>query len=561
MKAKVNVNSDGMKQFFAAHGEKVAFGVLLALTAFIGYSASQVQIYGEGATGYGPNNPKNAATLAKEVAQARTNVETSHDPKRTDLPAVLVKDGVALPKEEFGAIIARLFLSKLDPAKFGGIEWNRPLRDMKTRRVEPTYLAAQGVRASFHVGALKFNAEPKIRGEEWVCVTALVPNQQQIDEYRSAFQNAADPKTNSIPKYGIYEIRRAVVDPNAPADAPINWEQDATLLNLAEHVNVPMATWDGTSRELAEIKYAQWPYLTQPLPPVADSTTLGEWCAHVPEVPMFQPGAAAAPQAAAPAVPQGGVFPNPNNPNNPAAPVVEAAEPAAGAEGPPPYYLLRFFDFNIEPGKAYRYQIRLVFKNPNEGLNLAFLEKPELAVGPTREAPWSNPSPPALFPILENYFAGDLDPANGDSEPTSNVAARIWAPKFGADIFFEYAKRLRGAVLNASGEAFFRVPGKPESANVKTEVVSNAMLVDFSWERRDQQQRTAEGRPISRPSEVLLLSPRGELMITTQLMHWPQWEEFKGLVAGGAPPGPVPPGPPGPNPVPPVPGPGPFQLK
>jgi|GEM_PF-2901474 len=560
MKAKVNLNSDGMKKFFVTHGEKVAFGVMLALAAWVGYSAYQVPVYGEGAPGYGPGREKNAVMLVTEVGQARTNIDTSHDPKRTDLPAVLAKDGVALPKEPFGEIIARLFLAKLDPAKYGGIELNRPLRDTKTRRVEPVYLAARDVRASFHFGALMLGAgdAKSVKGEEWVCVTALVPNQQQIDEYRNAFQNAGDPKTNAIPRYGIYEIRRAVVDAGASADAPINWEQDATLLNLAEFIDGPMSTWDGTSRELAEFKYTQWPNapLTQPLPPVADSTTLGEWCAHVPEVPMFQPGAAAAPvQAAAPAAPAGGVF----GPANGAAPVAPVAEPAAGAEGPPANYLFRFFDFNIEPGKAYRYQIRLVLRNPNEGLNLAFLEKPDLAVGPTRQAPWSNPSPPAAFPILEQYIAGDLEPANGDSEATSNVAVRIWTPKFGADIFHEFTKRYRGAMLNANGDVFFRVPGKPEAAKVSSDVVSNAMLIDFSSERNDLRQRTAEGRPISRPSEVLLLSPRGDLMICTQLMNWSQWEQFKVLVDGGAAPGP---GPAGQIPVPPG-GklPGPFDIR
>ena len=39
MKAKVNLNSDGMKKFFVTHGEKVAFGVMLALAAWVGYSA------------------------------------------------------------------------------------------------------------------------------------------------------------------------------------------------------------------------------------------------------------------------------------------------------------------------------------------------------------------------------------------------------------------------------------------------------------------------------------------------------------------------------------------
>jgi hypothetical protein len=565
MKAKVSLNSEAIKKFFIAHGEKVAFALLLAAAGWVGYTASQIPVYGEGGTaggGFGPGKPKTAQDLADEVNLARQNISSSD--KRMNLP----EDGIAQPKVTFGEIVDKLVAASINPAAFGGHQWNRPIRENRSRRKEPVYLAARDLRASFHRGAIQVaNGDQKgVEGDEWICVTALVPNELQIAEYRRAFENAGDARANAIPRYFVYRLRRAEVDPNpSAAEKPIDWEKDAQVIDLSQSIDAVMARWDGNTRERAEPKFTQWPYLTQPLMPVADSATIDESVAHVPEIPIFQPEAAApgAAPAAAPPPPASGVFAKADPAAAAAAAAVPVQEPAAGAPQPPANYLFRFFDFNIEPGKAYRYQIQLVLFNPNKGLNPAFLENPALGEGDYRDAPWSKESPAAAFPYLEHYFAGDLEPANGDSEAQSNVAIRKWSPRFGADVFHEYVKRLRGAVLNTTGaDVYYRVPGKPEAASAKEDMTSNLMVVDFSWERLQGRQLTAEGRPINRPSELLLLSPRGELMIRTQLMHWPQWAEFQTLVAGGPAAG-TGPGPgTGPIPTPPSDSrPGPFNLR
>jgi hypothetical protein len=54
------------------------------------------------------------------------------------------------------------------------------------------------------------------------------------------------------------------------------------------------------------------------------------------------------------------------------------------------YLLLRYFDVDVEPGRLYRYRIRLTNLNP------AFAENdvpPEVSEGEQRQSPWSDPSP------------------------------------------------------------------------------------------------------------------------------------------------------------------------
>src|SRR5689334_1422016 len=141
MKAKVNLNSDALKKFFVTHGEKIGFATMLALAGWIGYSASQIPVYGEGNTaGFsGGGKPKTSKDLSNDIQAAEQNVKNSHT--RMDL----AQDKVAPPKEKFIDIVQRLFLSRINPGYFGGIEWNRPLQDTKSRRTEPSYLAAADV--------------------------------------------------------------------------------------------------------------------------------------------------------------------------------------------------------------------------------------------------------------------------------------------------------------------------------------------------------------------------------------------------------------------------------
>ena len=80
-----------------------------------------------------------------------------------------------------------------------------------------------------------------------------------------------------------------------------------------------------------------------------------------------------------------------------------------------PYQLFRFFDFTVEPGKRYRYRVRLVLVNPNYGLNPADLEDEKQSqvkfledAGAGKERGWSEPPEAVVVPRDVRVLVGSV---------------------------------------------------------------------------------------------------------------------------------------------------------
>ena len=109
------------------------------------------------------------------------------------------------------------------------------------------------------------------------------------------------------------------------------------------------------------------------------------------------------------------------------------------------FLLFRYFDFDVESGMAYRYQVRLKLRNPNFDLpaeELAGADM-EIAKGEERETPWSNVSNPDYVRSTSNYFLKDVErePYREDKvkATTRDVAALSmyeWDTKVGA-VFYD----------------------------------------------------------------------------------------------------------------------------
>jgi len=525
-------DSAKLKQFLIERGEKIGLGVAVVLAGLLGYGAYSLASY-----------EKKPSDLASDYETASRVFATS----KLDAAAA----GITLPP---GKVIDELneAMRPVSPGLFGGTEWNAPLFDNRARRTEPAYLALRDLRAVFKYAPINVKVGsggaqgPQTRavGEEWLTVTGLIPLEEQEAEYAKAFANAADAKTNAQPRYGLYKIQRAEVtspDPNVP----VAWDQIEPV-DLKVAISDERAKWAGDGPQYVDAAAARLP-VTQPLPPLANKSDLGDWAAHLPEIGAATVEEKPAAQQVAPVVT-----------GQPAAadPFAAGAAPAAAAAPEPAptetaktdvkqkYLLFRFIDFNIEPTKYYRYRVKLVLNNPNYNLNPAQLEKPELAQGETREAEWSEPSPPAGVPVLERYFAGNVKSPGGDLEPTIDVAVKQWMPNFGADAFYEFKDYLRGALLNdAAAQVAYIIPGKLVGTQAAAPVETRSLLADFSWERASAKQRGPgsglDAKPITRPSEVLLRTPRGELVITTQLGDWSLRDEMKAVAdaKGAAPQG------------------------
>ncbi|HEY4232386.1 MAG TPA: hypothetical protein VGM76_03100, partial [Lacipirellulaceae bacterium] len=114
-----------------------------------------------------------------------------------------------------------------------------------------------------------------------------------------------------------------------------------------------------------------------------------------------------------------------------------------------PCWLLRFFDFSVEPGKKYKYRVQLVLQDPNQtseagrmvssdSLAAAVINrlKPEKAdkngkKKPFRTTEWSDPSPTVSIPLAGNVRVAAAKPASDrfNDEPTTTLLVE----SFGSD--------------------------------------------------------------------------------------------------------------------------------
>lgn len=99
--------------------------------------------------------------------------------------------------------------------------------------------------------------------------------------------------------------------------------------------------------------------------------------------------------------------------------------------------LFRYFDFDVQPGMAYRYRVKLKIRNPNferppeEVTDEAFTKDPE------RGTDWSNISNASVIPNSVDYFLKDVerDPSRDDKVRSTKAVANIsmfeWDSKLG----------------------------------------------------------------------------------------------------------------------------------
>lgn len=89
--------------------------------------------------------------------------------------------------------------------------------------------------------------------------------------------------------------------------------------------------------------------------------------------------------------------------------------------------LFRYMDFDVRPGFAYRYRVKLALRNPNFERPPEELLDRSAADGAERETPWSNESNVAVVPESVNYFLEDVDrdPVNESKPAPSRPLARF----------------------------------------------------------------------------------------------------------------------------------------
>jgi hypothetical protein len=102
--------------------------------------------------------------------------------------------------------------------------------------------------------------------------------------------------------------------------------------------------------------------------------------------------------------------------------------------------LFRYFDFDVQPGYAYRYRVKLKLLNPNYERDAAEVEDPSVAEGESRTTPESNISNVAVMPSSPQYFLKDVEhhPLVDEGRRSRDVASVTiyeWHKKLGTQVY------------------------------------------------------------------------------------------------------------------------------
>lgn len=365
------------------------------------------------------------------------------------------------------------------------------------------------------------------RGQRWVVVTGVIEHRQQIEAYRTALRRASftDPRRD-WPNYVYFRVERAEVRSG----------HDQRALDWTGRPVRPMyyrqRFWAHPSQEIVDARYIPPPRsgisLVFPLGPRLDR----EWGSEVshPRIVLQEERAQEearqrlAVQQWRDALAQftrsyGLLEPDSAMPGLTA----QAFAPTDSHLVGPEYLLFRYFDYDVEPGKAYRYRAKLMLANPNYRLPPELVEQEKTAELPYLESQWSEPSPIVGVPRHTQVLVVDADPRTSE--------ATLMMVYFSADtgeFVAETVEARRGQLLNFYDRPF---PGKTDQAPStpvslfdpmkptprtmplrKMDYVTDLILLDISGgDRLPAREQSTE------PVRLLLMDKDGNLVVRDQL--------------------------------------------
>lgn len=193
-------------------------------------------------------------------------------------------------------------------------------------------------------------------------------------------------------------------------------------------------------------------------------------------------------------------------------------------------WLLRFFDFSVEPGKKYKYRVRLVILDPNQSsssryVNADYLdgsviarikkEKKGTKATPYRLTEWSKPSATVSVPLAGNVSVASAKPATDqfNSEPKTTLLVQ------------SFGKDEKGNAIQAAKEKEFQRGGVANMTEDTEVLVDQNRAIDpykafkFQTDITVADIRGGERltREVSRPAQVLLLGPAGQLFVQDEI--------------------------------------------
>lgn len=225
------------------------------------------------------------------------------------------------------------------------------------------------------------------------------------------------------------------------------------------------------------------------------------------------------------------------------------AGPAGGGFGPDGNplvkdWLLRFFDFSVEPGKKYKYRVRLVIADPNQTnsgryVNADYLdgsvltrikqEKKNGKAVPYRMTDWSEASPTVTIPLAGSVSVAAAKPATDqyNSEPKTSLLVQSFGkdPKGNAIQAAEEKDFARGHVANMTADTEILVDQNRAIDPYKGfKFQTDITVADI----RGGERLT---RSDARPAQVLLMGPAGQLFVQDEISDREVVETRKAMFA------------------------------
>jgi hypothetical protein len=508
---KPSLNMHSIQDLFFQHVEKLV--LVMAALVFVALAVGAVK---RDKLSWTPD------TLEQEANQAIEHVKTNPPPKE-------IADTSKVPQVNVGGA-----KNRIDSALYATTPWLPRLWDELQKRDQPTLFPLEGLRASTGYGSVRMQGGPE--GKRWVVLTGLLPVMKQREAYREKFAEAVQkrPSTDEGPVYMFYRIERSVEDPRGASVEP-NWQP----VNAGNSL-VMTKQFAGTAREMVASHFIPRvvvpPYAVAfPLPPV-ENRTFGPEVAHPPEIPVFDPSQKAPTTvalAAQPAAPQHsplpplppGAMPNLNlrpegeegeeesaSEEEPSGEEEENASSQALASDQVQYQLFRYFDFDVQPGKQYRYRVQLVLFNPNYKIEPRFLAREDLGREQYLLTDWCEPSRPVVVPPDARVFAGAVRPSLAPAgEPTGKLLCVQFEPQTGIEASGEFSVS-RGQVADFLNQDKKIVVGKEPAPIVAPPPVAPPPTGPASKYKKPEPPKPPPKKPpekINFLTEMLVLDMRG----------------------------------------------------
>jgi hypothetical protein len=417
-----------------------------------------------------------------------------------------------------------------------------------------------------------------IEGKWWITITGVVPFKDQNLAYQKVFQNAINEANApaDVPDYVGFQVER-VDAPLSGNTKDLDWTKSIKFNYTINDGPKILEGWamSGSAPDVVPDQCVNGA-LTYPLAPLADQEW-GEPAAHEPEIPynpaaqygMTPPAEGPAPEGKADAKkgktaedpnaifrPEEGTQPGnapvtgPGRVPGPAAPgglgTGRIMPPGMGGHGfmppgmaghgiKPPgtgrapfapaaqpldtnwdYYLLRYCDFKVEPGKRYIYRVRVVLKNPNFKKKENYLKSKDLAKAEFLFSNWSDQTEPIAVPLDTRVLVKT-------TKPNADVFLVKWKKSTGTKVFYEDKNVERGRVLNYQKVEVTPVPGQSGYNPIPTEgqkkekedFTSDTLVLDISGG-----EKLPGKEKMTVPGQILVMDAHGGILIRKEVSDW-----------------------------------------